>query len=207
MIDLLKIGITGGIGSGKSYVSRLLKERGIPVYDTDSAAKHLMMERSEVRCGLTALLGADVYNVDGSLNKPLVASFLFASSENAARINAIVHPAVKADFLSWASRQHGVVAMECAILFEAGFSDVVDFVVSVEAPFETRVHRAMRRDGASEESVLRRIKSQMADDERRRKSDFTIENDGVQPLLPQIDKLISTLEGNVTFRPGRFRRD
>lgn len=193
MIDPLKIGITGGIGSGKSYVSRLLEKREIPVYDTDSAAKRLMIERVDVRNGLTALLGPDAYAADGSLNKSVVASFLFASPQNAAQINAIVHPAVKADFLAWASARRGVVGMECAILFDAGFQDAVDFVVTVEAPLQVRVQRAMQRDGASEESVLQRIKAQMADEERRRRSDFVIENDGVQSLSDQIDGLIETL--------------
>ncbi len=199
MINPLKIGITGGIGSGKSYVSRLLEERGIPVYDTDSAAKRLMVECTGVRNSLTALLGADAYTPDGTLNKPRIASFLFSSPENASQINAIVHPAVKADFLAWASERCGVVAMECAILFEAGFSDVVDFVVSVEAPLQVRVRRAMKRDNASEENVLSRIKAQTTDEERRRRSQFVIENDGVQPLSPQIDKLVSLLEGDATF--------
>ena len=199
MIDSLKIGITGGIGSGKSYVSRLLEERGIPVYDTDSAAKRLMMERVDVHNALIALLGPDAYNADGTLNKPRIASFLFASPDNASRINAVVHPAVKTDFLAWASERCGVVAMECAILFEAGFSDVVDFVVSVEAPLQVRVQRAMKRDKTSEGNVLGRIKAQTTDEERRRHSQFVIENDGVLPLSPQIDKLVSLLEEGVTF--------
>ena len=191
---LLKIGITGGIGSGKSYVSRLLKERGIPVYDTDSEAKRLMCESADIRYRLIDLLGVDVYRSDGSLDKSLVASFLFASRQNAVRINAIVHPVVKSDFLLWASHHQGMVAMECAILFESGFSDVVDFVATVTAPLALRVSRTMARDNASEASVLSRIKAQMGDEERISKSNFVIANDGYQSLPDQLDNLISVLE-------------
>lgn len=191
---LLKIGITGGIGSGKSYVSRLLKERGIPVYDTDSEAKRLMSESADIRRGLIDLLGADVYCPDGSLDKSVVASFLFASRQNADRINAIVHPVVKSDFLSWVSRHQGIVAMECAILFESGFSDVVDFVVAVTAPLDLRVSRTMLRDNTSKASVLSRINAQMDDEERVNKSDFVIENDGFQSIPEQLDELLSVLE-------------
>ena len=96
---MIKLGITGGIGSGKSYVSSLLEKRGVPLYDTDSRAKMLTVDSPEIRDGLTALLGAGVYAPDGSLNKPLLASYLFAGEENARRVNSIIHPCVFDDFL------------------------------------------------------------------------------------------------------------
>lgn len=193
MTDLLKIGLTGGIGSGKSYISRLLEGRGIPVYDTDTEAKRLMREHSGIRSALTALLGDETYYSDGTLNKQLIASFLFASEQNAARINAIVHPVVKADFLSWAFRHHGWVAMESAILFESGFSDAVDFIVAVQAPLDVRIGRVSVRDKASEESIRQRIKAQMDDEQRASQSDFVIENDGIRPLGEQIETLFKVL--------------
>ena len=129
---MIKIGITGGIGSGKSYVSHLLEKAGIPVYDTDTEAKKLTLSHPRIREGLLALLGEEVYKADGSLNKPVLASYLFASAENAGRVNRIIHPCVHEDFQQWADRQAAsgteVVAMESAILFESGFHAIVDYV-------------------------------------------------------------------------------
>ena len=155
---MIKIGITGGIGSGKSYVSHLLEEAGIPVYDTDTEAKKLTLSHPRIREGLLVLLGEDVYKADGSLNKPVLASYLFASTENAGRVNRIIHPCVYEDFQQWADRQATsgteVVAMESAILFESGFHTAVDYVVMVYAPLELRITRAMQRDAATEAQIL-----------------------------------------------------
>lgn len=154
---MIKIGITGGIGSGKSYVSHLLEEAGIPVYDTDTEAKKLTLSHPRIREGLLVLLGEDVYKADGSLNKPVLASYLFASTENAGRVNRIIHPCVYEDFQQWADRQAAsgteVVAMESAILFESGFHTAVDYVVMVYAPLELRITRAMQRDAATEAQI------------------------------------------------------
>lgn len=193
---MVKLGITGGIGSGKSYVARLLAERGIPVYDTDTEAKRLMITDEVIRERLIGLLGQEVYLADGALNKPLVADFLFASPGNAARINAIVHPRVKADFLNWAvvNSAQAIVALESAILFEAGFDDVVDYIVTVYAPVEVRLRRAMDRDAATEEKIRQRMAAQLDDEIKCRRSDCVIFNDGSLPLLPQLDNLQKNLE-------------
>lgn len=194
---MVKIGITGGIGSGKSYVSRLLTEHyGIPVYNTDSEAKRLMLSDEGIRRRLTALLGKEVYKSDGTLNKPLLANYLFADSCHAGQINAIVHPQVKADFLKWADRQTGceVVALESAILFESGFDNIVDKVVMVYAPVELRIRRVMLRDGTTEEKIRQRIVAQMDDKAKQDRSDFIIFNDGSRPLNLQLDDLQETLE-------------
>lgn len=194
---MVKIGITGGIGSGKSYVSRLLTEHyGIPVYNTDSEAKRLMLSDEGIRRRLTALLGKEVYKSDGTLNKPLLANYLFADSCHAGQINAIVHPQVKADFLKWADRQTGceIVALESAILFESGFDNIVDKVVMVYAPVELRIHRVMLRDGTTEEKIRQRIVAQMDDKAKQDRSDFIIFNDGSRPLNLQLDDLQETLE-------------
>lgn len=194
----MKIGITGGIGSGKSYVCRMLRERGIPVYDCDAEAKRLMATDAEIHRRLTALLGTEAYK-DGAPNKTLIASFLFASPENAASINDIVHPVVKDDFLRWAAgRKEKAVGMECAILFESGFADAVDFTVVVDAPLPVRIRRAMTRDNASEESIRRRISSQMDDGLRKASAGFVIENDGIRPLPEQIDRLIEIIRKQTT---------
>lgn len=193
---MVRFGVTGGIGSGKSYVLRLLAERGIPVYDSDSEAKRLMLVDAGIREGLTGLLGNDVYLPDGELNKPLISAYLFASVQNAERINAIVHPRVKAGFNRWASEQKApLVALESAILFESGFEDVVDFVVTVCAPIEVRMHRVQERDGATEAQVRKRMAAQMDDEEKCKRSDFVILNDGNKPLDIQIDDLLQILGG------------
>lgn len=194
---MVKIGITGGIGSGKSYVSRLLTEHyGIPVYNTDSEAKRLMLSDEGIRRRLTALLGKEVYKSDGTLNKPLLANYLFADSCHAGQINAIVHPQVKADFLKWADRQTGceVVALESAILFESGFDNIVDKVVMVYAPVELRIRRVMLRDSTTEEKIRQRIVAQLDDKAKQDRSDFIIFNDGSRPLNLQLDDLQETLE-------------
>lgn len=192
-----KIGITGGIGCGKSYVSRLLAEQGIPVFDCDSQAKELTLHHPQIRKGLIELLGEEVYQGD-ALNKSLMISYLFASKANAARINAIVHPCVREAFREWTSRcqaqGHAWVAMESAILYESGFDDEVDFVVAVHAPLDVRCQRVVLRDGVSVDAVKKRISAQMSDDEKCQKADFVIENDGKLSLSDQLAKLFSLLK-------------
>ena len=192
---MTSIAITGGIGSGKSYVSALLQAAGIPVYNTDNEAKRLMLSDEGIRQDLIALLGEGVYT-DGALNKPMLASYLFAGPENAARINAIVHPRVKADFRRWMEEHEGqeIVGLECAILFEAGFEDAVDAVVTVYAPEALRVERAMKRDGATEAQIRARIAAQMDEEEKCRLSDYIIYNDGSISLENQLSALVAQLK-------------
>lgn len=192
---MISIAITGGIGSGKSYVSALLQKQGIPIYNADDEAKRLMLGDEGIREGLIDLLGDEVYT-DGNLNKPLLASYLFADAGNAARINSIVHPRVKADFRSWlkAHQESEIAALECAILYESGFEDTVDFVVMVYAPEELRVERAMRRDNATEQQIRARIAAQMNDEEKCRRADYVVFNDGSIPLERQLADLIAQLK-------------
>lgn len=193
----VKIGITGGIGSGKSLVAHLLEVMGVPVYVSDVESKRLVVADARIRKELAGLLGAGVYDREGRLDKALLAAYLFASAGHARRVNAIIHPRVKDDFRRWARSRESlpVVGIESAILLEAGFMDEVDKVVTVYAPQEVRIARAMKRDGASREQVLQRIRSQMDDDEKRRRSDFVILNDGTTPLIPQVAQLLSSCRG------------
>ncbi len=187
----IRIGVTGGIGSGKSVVSRLLEVMGVPVYISDTETKQLMLSDTHIRSGLTSLLGAEVYQ-DGCLNKSLLAGYLFSDATHAARVNGIVHPRVKEDFRRW-TRLHAdapVVGIESAILMEAGFTGEVDCTVMVYAPEEVRIARAIRRDNASREQIEARIRSQMDDEEKRRLADFVIVNDGVSALIPQVLQLL-----------------
>lgn len=192
---MISIAITGGIGSGKTFVSNLLKERGIPIYNSDDEAKRLMVSDEGIRRDLMALLGEDVYQGD-ALNKSLLASYLFAEAGNAARINAIVHPRVRADFSRWLAEHQDVevAGLECAILYEAGFEDTVDKVVMVYAPESLRIERAMKRDNATESQIRARIAAQMDDEEKSRRSDYVIYTDGRFSVEEQLSDLIKHLK-------------
>lgn len=185
----LKTGIAGGIGSGKSYVCKLLAERGIEVYDCDAAAKRLIRTSPDIRQQLTELIGPETYQEDGSLNKAVVACFLLESETNAKAIDAIVHPAVFRDF-----EESGSLWMESAIMFESGAYRYVDRVVVVTAPEEVRIQRVMQRDGISREKVLEWLQRQWPQDEVRRRADYEIVNDGQADLPSQIERFLASLD-------------
>lgn len=190
-----RIAITGGIGSGKSYVCKLLKARGIEVYDCDAGAKHVLATSAEVRRRLTELIGADAYMADGRLNKAVVASFLLASEDNKKAINAIVHPAVMDDFIS-----SGKAWMESAILFESGCDRFVDKVVAVTAPDDVRISRIMMRDNITRAKAQEWIDCQMSQEEIRRRSDFELINDGRQNVESQIEDIINNILKQKCYR-------
>ncbi len=191
---MIKIGITGGIGSGKSVVSHLLQIMGIPVYISDDEAKRLTLTDSLIRKELIQLLGEDTYK-NGTLNKTHIANYLFQAPENAQKINNIIHPRVKDDFKNWAGKQSGkeIVAIESAILIEAGFMEDVDKVIMVYAPIETRITRAIARDHTTREAILKRINNQMDDEQKKEMADFVIVNDNENPLIPQIESILKQL--------------
>lgn len=196
---IIKLGVTGGIGSGKSLVCQLLEVMGIPVYISDEETKQLMVTDPFIRKELIALLGEEVYT-EGALNKTLLASYLFSSPEHARQINGIVHPRVKDDFRRWAQEQAphaAVVGIESAILIEAGFAGEVDVVVMVYAPEDVRIERAVKRDGSSRELIEKRIRSQMSDEEKRKQADFVVVNDGDTPLIPQVLALITSISKKI----------
>lgn len=191
----IKLGITGGIGSGKSVVSHLLTIMGVPMYIADVESKRLAVEDPLIRESLTSLLGTDLY-LNGELNKALLASYIFGNPENMNVVNGIIHPRVKDDFKEWV-HQHAafkVLGMEAAILIEAGFAQKVDKVVLVYAPLDIRLQRTMVRDSSSREQVMKRIQSQMSDEEKMGTADFIIHNDGETPLIPQVLSLMNSLE-------------
>lgn len=145
---MMKVGITGGIGSGKSTVCRLFARLGVAVYDSDAGAKRLMTEDAELRRRITDRFGAEAY-ADGTLNRTYLAGRVFSEAQALADLNAIVHPAVWADFAAWAEQQEGdYVILESALLFDAGFDACVDRTVAVLAPEALRIERTCRRDGA-----------------------------------------------------------
>ena len=173
---MYKVGITGGIGSGKSSVCSLLAAYGVPVYDSDAEAKRLMEQSVDLREALCEAFGEECYSVQG-LNRAYLASKVFGDAEQLQRLNSIVHPAVRADFAAWAESQSApYVVLESAILFESGFNNVVDTTLAVLAPLEERIRRTMERDNADRESVMRRIGHQLSDDELHRLSNNSIVN-------------------------------
>lgn len=197
--EMRHVAITGGIGSGKSFVCRLLESKGIKVYDCDSAAKRLMNTSPILRRQLTELIGPEAYETFETtesrnlplLNKAAVARFLLASAENAQAINDVVHPAVAEDFL-----QSGMQWLESAILFQSDFHRRVPFdaVVCVTAPDEVRIRRIMLRDNISEERAEQWLQNQWPQEEMLRRSDYEIVNDGQQPLLPQIEIIMKNMK-------------
>lgn len=192
---MVKIGITGGIGSGKSVVATLLRLYGIPVYIADEESKRLTNSSPVIRRALVDLVGEAVYDADGKLDKLRLANFIFGQPEHLARVNAIIHPEVNRDFLDWSERQEkAFCAIESAILFESGFDRIVDVKLMVLAPLEIRLERAIARDHASREALERRIKSQMADEEKASRSDYVIHNDDRQALIPQVENFIGWLK-------------
>ena len=192
----IRIGITGGIGSGKSTVSRLLQAMGVPVYISDTEAKRLTASDASVRDKLCALLGEELY-AGGVLNKSLLASYLFACPEHAKAVNAIIHPRVKEDFRQWMRLNTAapIVGFESAILIEAGFADEVDVIALVYAPREVRIRRAMSRDASPRELIEQRVRSQMSDERKRRYADFMIVNDEETPLIPQVCEMLTRCRG------------
>ena len=180
-----KYAITGGIGSGKSYVAKCLQAQGIEVFDCDAEAKKLMLYSKTLRAKLKAAIGEDAYYEDGSLNKAYISHFLLASEDNAKIINGIVHPAVAEAFM-----QSGKQWMECAILFESGFDKLVDKVVCVIAPLETRIQRVMKRDNISREQALQWINKQLPQEEIARRSNYRILNDDSHNINEQIKNLL-----------------
>lgn len=186
------IGITGGIGSGKSYVASLLRKLGVPVYDCDTRAKQLNNTDEGIRKALLSLVGESVYD-EGGLVKPVLAKFLFSSKENAEKVNGIVHPVVRRDFQEWVQEQDKpIVAMESAILYESGFQALVHHVLMVDASVETRIARAMQRDQASREMVESRIRMQNATGHEAR---FHIHNEGLTDaqITEQLKEIINSI--------------
>lgn len=187
---MMKIAITGGIGSGKSYVCRILEKQGIKVYDCDAEAKRLMRTDAELQAGLKKLVGEEVYSVDGILQKPVLAQFILTSEANKQAVNDVVHPAVARDF-----EQSDCEWMESAILFDSGFDRRTHFdkVVCVSAPVAVRLQRIMQRDHISQQKAQQWIDAVMPQEELIARSDYEIVNDGVRDVEAQVVHLLNLL--------------
>ncbi len=193
---MIKIGVTGGIGGGKSTLCRHFRTSGVAHYDSDSRAKELMAGDEALREAIVAEFGAGAYTADGELNREFLAAEVFSDAARREALNAIVHPAVMRDFERWAQehQDEAYVVMESAILFDAGLADQLDLTVAVVAPEALRVERVCGRDGVSAEQARARIAAQMSDEQLHERADYTVVNifeedlEGAAQRLDQIFK-------------------
>lgn len=182
----LRIGLTGGIGSGKSTVAKMFEVMGIPVYYADDAARRLMNEDNELRQQIIALFGPGAYT-GGQLDRKYIARLVFSNKEQLQQLNALVHPATIRDGERWMQRQTTPYAIkEAALIFESGTHGWLDYVIGVSAPAALRIHRAMKRDQLGREEVLSRMSKQIEETIKMRLCDFIIYNDEQQLVIPQV---------------------
>ena len=184
----LQIGITGGIGSGKSIVCKIFSCLDIPVYEADSRAKWLTNNHPEIKTKVLELLGDKSYTSEGFYNNSYVASVVFKDEDLLKKLNAIIHPVVMQDTERWISEKSGAayVIKEAAIMNKAGNKNNLDYVIVVEAPAELRIKRILQRDNRSQEEIKAIIQRQISDEERNKIADFVINNDEESALIPQV---------------------
>ncbi|MCK4630377.1 MAG: dephospho-CoA kinase [Bacteroidales bacterium] len=193
-----KVGVTGGIGSGKSLVCKIFRCLNVPVFSADDEAKVLLETDPEIRLALTGFFGEKLY-LSGKLNKQMLACFIFNDRKNMDKVNKAVHPAVIERFTKWFTCQTkaAYVIMEAAILFETGAERFLDKVINITAPEEIRIERVCKRDGVSKEKVIERMNNQLTEKERKEKADINLVNDGKMMLLPRVLEIHKLLSGNV----------
>ena len=185
---MVKIGITGGIGSGKSTVCKVFEILGVPVYYADTESKQIIDTNEIVKSNIVNTFGNTVLDASGIIDKKILAGLVFNNKANLEKLNSIVHPAVHLHFENWC-KQHTAqkyILKEAAILFESGAYKQIDKVIVVIAPLELKIHRAMLRDNYTREQIEQRINKQMNDDEKIKRSQFVIHNDEEQLLIPQV---------------------
>lgn len=191
---MMIVGITGGIGSGKSTACQIFNYLGIPIYDADSRAKFLMEHDHQLVSRIKELLGTEAFDSNGRLNNLFVAEMVFKNPKLLAQLNALVHPAVASDTFKWIQEQASpYVIKEAALLFESGANQSMDAVVVVQADEQIRIKRVMLRNKITEEQVKDRIKRQMPESEKLRLADYVIVNDGSKSLIRQVLDLHRTL--------------
>jgi dephospho-CoA kinase len=191
----ISVGITGGIGSGKSTVCEIFKLLGAPVFEADKEAKRLLNINSEVRLKLINLYGDDIYAADGTINRKKLAGIIFNNDIQLSKVNEIVHPVVRTEYFEWIKKQdYAYVIHEAAILFESGFYKMMDFTILVSAPEDVRIKRVARRDHLTFEQVRERIANQWSDEQKRELASFEITNDNKKLIIPQLVKIDKQLK-------------
>ena len=192
---MIKVGLTGGIGSGKSIVARIFNVLGIPVFDSDREARELMQIDPELTSLIRERFGASIY-IDQQLDRKRLGAIVFNDPKALDDLNSLVHPAVRKAFSDWADRQSSpYVLMESAILMESGGYKNFDRIIVVSAPEELRIQRVMKRDGSGEEAVRARMRNQAGEEERLKIADHVIVNDDSQLVIPQVLSIHKELGG------------
>lgn len=192
-MTMKKIGITGGIGSGKTFIARIIEAMGYPIYYADSRAKFLLVNNREISEGVALLIDEKNYE-NGKLNLNHFAKLIFNDEQLRKKINALIHPIVRADFNHWASLQtQTIVFNEAAILFETGAHHFFDATLLVISPKDLRIQRVMKRDNCTREEVLIRMAAQWSDEQKSSLATFQINNDSVSPLLIQVEKVLEKI--------------
>lgn len=190
----ITVGITGGIGSGKSTVCEIFKILGVPVFEADKVARNLMNENSVIRLNLVEWFGNEIYS-GNQLNRKLLAEHIFNNNSLLNKVNSLVHPIVREEFEKWKNSQNTVYSVyEAAILFESGFYKLMDFTVLITAPEQIRINRVMKRDNLSPDQVVARIKNQWPDEEKRKLATTVIINDNKNLIIPQIIEIDKKLK-------------
>jgi len=196
---MIVIGLTGGIGSGKTTVAKLFLEMGIPVYFADDEAKKLMQTSETLKSKIRTTFGDKSY-LNNTLNRTYLAKLVFTDKHNLERLNKLVHPAVKKHFSKWKAQQKSeYIIYENAILFESNSDKECDYIITVIVDDETRIKRVMKRDNVTRQDVLNRINNQLKTKEKVALSDAVIQNDKLQDLKPQIDKILEALENKFSL--------
>lgn len=191
----LKIGITGGIGSGKTTVSKVFALLGIPVFEADAEAKKLLDTAPEIKIGLIEHFGKSIYTADGTVDRKKLAHIIFNNESALKKANELVHPAVKKTFENWAEQQDApYVIHEAAILFENNFYRIINFTLLISASEEQRIARVMQRDGTNEEKVRQRMSKQWLDTEKQKLASKVLMNDNKSLLIPQIIEIDKNLK-------------
>ena len=190
---MLILGLTGGIGSGKTTVAKIFQSFGVPIYNSDERAKHILFSNESVHQELMSIFGKEVFT-DNKPDKVKLASVVFSDEKKLKQLNTIIHPLVAQDFDLWLKEQtSNIVIKEAAILIESGAYKTVDKICVVSAPKEVRVNRVMARDNSSKEEVLKRINNQLSDEERLTYADFVINNSGEHHLITQVQEILKQL--------------
>ena len=190
-----RIGLTGGIGSGKSFIAEMFRQLGVPVFNSDDEARRIQETDADVLAAIRNAFG-DVFQPDGRLDRKKLASIVFSDREKLLQLNAIVHPAVGSAFEKFCAQHSSAayVIKEAAIIFETGIDEQLDGTILVTAPEKVRVQRVMERDNIPAQDVHARMQRQWSDEEKMRRADWLISNDGVKALLPQVIRIHETLQ-------------
>ncbi len=197
---MIQLGVTGGIGSGKTTVCKVLEQFGIPVYNADEEAKKLLDSKAIGQKVIQAF-GNNILHTSGTIDRKKLATLVFEDEQKLAVLNSIIHPALAIHYSEWLSskKKYSLVVKEAAILFESGSYKGMDKIVSVYAPQELRIKRAMQRTNASRSEIMSRIKKQLPEKEKMKRSDFVLYNDEKKMLLPQLILLLKQLNFSFSY--------